>query len=430
MTTSSPTRTSSARLRRRLRAAKLSLRQGGRASRQFARSFARNTEKFVRWTASTLARLFQIAAHSLRKILGFSRRLLTSTLSASFRGVGRHPRLTASLALLTLLSIVGSIAWDNFAETYSTRAAALDLSRMDARDRGAVITDSSGQSIGRISVKNRKFVHIRDVPTFVIDALVATEDERFFEHQGYDLQGMVRAAFVNLRSGEIKQGASTITQQLARDICRLRKKSFDRKVTEIFLARRLEDAYSKKDILEQYLNWVYFGSGNWGIGSAAEEYFGKDVSQLNLGEAAMLCAIIKSPNRLSPLRDMKSASEARDETLHRMYDAGLLDDLRLGHWLATRTKLASQKVIQDAHLPYAVDATRREIRSLLPDHPLDGLVLETSIHPDWQAAAGQALEDHLVHLERDAGFPHAPRSASSLTNGAPSYLQAALVAIR
>ena len=139
------------------------------------------------------------------------------------------------------------------------------------------------------------------LPKHLIDAVVAVEDKRFFEHDGMDMRGIGRALFTNLTNGKTVQGASTITQQLAKNVFLSQERTWTRKWNEVLLAKKIEDNYDKQQILEKYLNQIYFGEGAWGIKRAAETYFGKKVDQLTLSESAMLAGIIRAPSRFLPL---------------------------------------------------------------------------------------------------------------------------------
>src|SRR5207237_9843825 len=136
-----------------------------------------------------------------------------------------------------------------------------------------------------------------------INAVVAVEDSKFYQHRGYDLFGIVRAALKNFAAGHVRQGASTITQQLARNSFSLKDKTFRRKLLEIFLARRIEDSFGKQKIMELYLNRIYFGGGLYGAEAAARGYYAKPAREMTLAECATLAGLIKSPNRLSPWSD-------------------------------------------------------------------------------------------------------------------------------
>src|SRR5688500_10720745 len=162
------------------------------------------------------------------------------------------------------------------------------------------VRSADGAIIGEIFTERRTYVPYEQIPKVVIDALVSAEDADFFEHEGIDYLGMVRALFVNLKEGETVQGASTITQQVVKNLLLTRTRTLKRKVQEIILARRLEHSLSKNEILTLYANQIYFGHGRYGIQEAARYYFGKNVDQINVGEAALLAGLPQGPEILSP----------------------------------------------------------------------------------------------------------------------------------
>jgi penicillin-binding protein 1A len=169
-------------------------------------------------------------------------------------------------------------------------------------------------------------VNYYELPPHLINAVIATEDRRFFEHHGLDVFGIVRAFYVNQKAGRIVQGGSTITQQLAKMLFLNPDRNFKRKIQEAILAIQLEFSYTKEQILTLYLNRAYFGSGNYGIASATKFYFGKDVSRLNLNEAAMLAGILKAPSKLSPKNNQDLAENRANVVLDNMINAGFLDE--------------------------------------------------------------------------------------------------------
>jgi len=172
-------------------------------------------------------------------------------------------------------------------------------------------------------------VSFYELPQNLINAVVATEDRRFFSHHGVDVFGIIRASYVNHSAGRIVQGASTITQQLAKLIFLKPERTIKRKVQEIMLAVQLERHFTKEQILTFYLNRAYFGSGNYGIGNAAKRYFGKDVSKLNLKESALLAGLLKAPSKLSPKNNHELAEDRADVVIKAMVEAGFLNDKNL-----------------------------------------------------------------------------------------------------
>lgn len=173
-------------------------------------------------------------------------------------------------------------------------------------------------------------VRYYELPKNLINAVVATEDHRFFRHFGIDPLGIARAYYANFRAGHIVQGGSTITQQLAKLIFLNSKKTFERKVQEVILALQLERKFTKEQIITLYLNRAYFGAGNYGVGDAAKFYFAKEVAQLNLNESAILAGLLKAPSRLSPKRDKELAEKRSDVVISRMIKAGFINKDNIG----------------------------------------------------------------------------------------------------
>ncbi|MEZ0388229.1 MAG: transglycosylase domain-containing protein, partial [Verrucomicrobium sp.] len=226
---------------------------------------------------------------------------------------------------------------------YSERAARIDLSTLGRAAEGTAVLDRKGEPLGTLFDDNLGRVPLSDVPKHVVDALIATEDARFYEHRGVDYWGIGRAIVKNAMHLSVKQGGSTITQQLARQAFKLKGRTFDRKLLESFVARRIEDGYSKEQILEFYLNRIYLGHGFYGIGAAARGYFGKNVPDLTLEEGAVLVGIIKAPVPYSPFKDPQEARRVRDLTLKRMHSVEFIDGARLEAALASPVQVLSEK---------------------------------------------------------------------------------------
>ena len=202
-----------------------------------------------------------------------------------------------------------------------------------------VIVARDGTVLARLYDKYKVYVPITQIPQVMRDAMVATEDERFYSHRGVDARGILRAALANYQREEITQGASTITQQLARKLFLNDRQTLTRKIQEALLAIEIERSYSKDEILERYLNLVYFGAGAYGVQAASHAYFGKDVSKLTLPEAAMLAGLVAAPSLYSPYNDPQRARDRQRHVLDRMVatrmitraqaDDAAADDLRL-----------------------------------------------------------------------------------------------------
>ncbi len=296
------------------------------------------------------------------------------------------------------------IGWHYFDATES-----LDLDQIAQLENGALVSDATGKAIGRIGSANQHPVTRFEIPTHFIDALIAAEDQRFFFHPGFDPAGALRAAWANYRAESIREGASTLTQQLARAVFQLEGKHADRKLSEIAAAVRIEQRYSKDEILAYYLNRIYFGSGFYGIGSAARGYFGKTVSELTVDESAMICGVIPSPSRYSPFVDREKSIRYRDQTLQRMYEIGKLTQEELTTYLAAATNAAEdpEDRIRRGQERYLLGRIERELRDALKAGgketlSLEGLTVETSIDLALQQAAATAIHQNLTRFQSEA----------------------------
>src|SRR5437763_6219139 len=215
-------------------------------------------------------------------------------------------------ALIVLLVIIfGAIYFGIVSSELKAEAATYDLSKLEQMESAGVILDRNGKIFGQIDVENRETIPYDQLPRDLVNAVVAMEDTKFYQHSGYDLWGIVRAALKNFLAGHVRQGASTITQQLARNSFSLKERTFRRKLLEIFLAKRIEETLGKQKIMELYLNRIYFGGGLYGTEAAARGYFDKPAREMTLPECATLAGLVKSPNRLSPWSDVTAARDAR-----------------------------------------------------------------------------------------------------------------------
>ena len=197
-----------------------------------------------------------------------------------------------------MLAITLTVYISSLVADLQAQARTFDLSQLEQMESASVILDRNGKIFGQIYVENRETVSYDQLPPDLVKAVVAVEDAKFYQHHGYDLLGIIRAALKNLTAGHVRQGASTITQQLARNSFSLKQKTFRRKLLEFFLAQRIEEHFGKQKIMELYLNRIYFGGGLYGAEAAARGYFGKSAREMSLAECATLAGLIKSPNRL------------------------------------------------------------------------------------------------------------------------------------
>jgi len=342
-------------------------------------------------------------------------------------------RLVKGALVLSLLGIATAAA---FAWNYWEKSQAYDLDKVAFVQKGSVVHDRDGAEMGRLFALDRLPIKVHDLPAHFIDALIATEDNRFFEHIGFDPIGIGRAAIANMKAGGVREGGSTITQQLARQCYGLSGRNLERKFIEIALSIRIEQAYSKHEIIEHYLNYIYLGSGYWGLGSAARGYFGKDVSDLTIAESALICGIIKSPSSYSPRINPGIALNERNRSIRNMVSLGLIDDRSADIAAAEEIKLT--EIPRDDRKPlFLLARIQKEVRAIARqnDFPLDGLLIESSVDSYLQRAARAYLDNGLTEIERDSDFQHPSYaelrekvSASQGKTGAP-YLQGAAVVI-
>ncbi len=215
------------------------------------------------------------------------------------------------------------------------------------QDETSIVYDANGKKLREVTGEKEVYYKTYDeIPAYFVEAMVSVEDRRFYEHNGVDYEGVMRAAYILVKNnGSITQGASTITQQLARGIFLTNEVSYERKIKEMFIAWELEKKYTKQQILEFYLNTIFFSNGYYGIGAAAKGYFDKDLDELSVSEVAFLCAIPNSPTYYDPRRNYDHTIERRDKILKDMNELGYLNSVELEMALDEEIVLAEEKKI-------------------------------------------------------------------------------------
>ncbi len=261
------------------------------------------------------------------------------------------------------------------------------------------VRSADGAIIGEIFTERRTYVPYEQIPKVVINALVSAEDADFFEHEGIDYLGMIRALFVNLKEGETVQGASTITQQVVKNLLLSRERTLKRKVQEIILSRRLENTLSKNEILTLYANQIYFGHGRYGVQEACRFYFGKPIQKVNPGEAAMLAGLPQGPEILSPrkVENRERAKRRQIYVLQQMVKNGYLDKAEAQKWIDQPIQIIANPFPNLGVAPEWVDVARSALVEKLGADQLDraGVDVEVSLDLGAQKASREALRSGL-----------------------------------
>src|SRR5881398_407577 len=343
-------------------------------------------------------------------------------------------------ALIVLLVIIfGAIYFGIVSSELKAEAATYDLSKLEQMESASVILDRNGKIFGQIYVENRETIPYDQLPRDLVNAVVVMEDNKFYQHSGYDLFGIVRAALKNAVAGHVRQGASTITQQLARNTFDLKGRTFRRKLLEMFVARRIEENFPKQKILELYLNRIYFGGGLYGAEAAARGYFDKPAREMSLVECATLAGIIKSPNRLSPWSDRAATRESRNVALSRMRDLGFIDRQRCAAAQSEDIVIGNRQNAQGQ--TYAVDYIRQKVIEAVGWNRAmnEGFRIHTTIDSDLQKAAEDSLRSNLGRAEKHPDYEHPTYAEYTATfrkarpgsspPPVPDYLQGAVIVL-
>ncbi|MCC6521047.1 MAG: PBP1A family penicillin-binding protein [Polyangiaceae bacterium] len=289
------------------------------------------------------------------------------------------------------------------------------VSRILARD---------GTLLAEVFIERRTVVGIDAVPQALKLAVLAAEDAEFYEHDGLDYLGMLRALWVNVRSGSMRQGGSTITQQVVKNLLLTQERTFARKCKEVLLARRIEQALSKDEILELYLNHIYLGHGRYGVEEASRYYFGKGVSELGLAEAALLAGLPKGPSIYSPRVDLERSRKRRDWVLEQMGEKGFATAEAVAQAKAERVVLAPAAESMNELAPEVVDEVERLVHAQIGDgFKHGGYSVTTTIDPALQASARAAVRKNLdAYAERHKLLPPFTR-AKKPKKGDPTPFQ-------
>jgi len=263
-----------------------------------------------------------------------------------------------------------------------------------------------GRKIGEFFKERRIVIPLGEVPPLLVRAFIAAEDSRFFQHQGIDPFSILRAALKNLEAGTIKQGGSTITQQVTRSFLLTPERSYIRKIKEVILSYRIEKAFTKEEILFLYLNQIYLGHGAYGVQAAAENYFGKSVKELNLAECAVLAGLPQAPTRYSPFRHPEQARARQVYVLNRMVEEGFITREQADEALSVKLDIKPRRNIYVEQVPYYTEHVRRYVEGKYGVDALysQGLQIHTAVSIEFQKIAEQEVNKGLIEIDKRQGY--------------------------
>lgn len=302
----------------------------------------------------------------------------------------------------------------------------LDPAAAQTRRPGIVLRDATGGELATYGDLYGRRLGAQELPPHLIQAVVAIEDRRFFEHPGVDWRGVARAMVVNVRKGRLTQGGSTLTQQLAKNLFLTPERSIERKIKELILALWLERRFEKDDILSIYLNRVYLGSGTYGVEAAAQRYFGASARDINVYQAAMLAGLLRAPSRLNPLHDPAAARQRTDVVLNTMAEAGFLsaaqaDSLKRNRGKPLRNSPGSRATVgTGGGHRYFADWVLGQSAGIAGQSGSD-LAVETTLAPRLQRLAAQATRQASIGGAQVALVAMTPDGAVCAMVGGRSY---------
>ncbi len=344
-------------------------------------------------------------AHILSNMTWFRERL-----SSGRRWLAMQPRALAGAIILMALALAvaaGATLWFayNLTAGLPSRAQVRGLGDMA---QATTLFDAHDAPAFTIFKEQRIEVPLDRMSSNLVKAVVSVEDQRFFDHNGVDFIRVAAAAVRNVHAGRRAEGGSTITQQLARQTFLSRDKTYRRKLKEVILAAHIEREYSKKDILEMYLNKVYFGDGLYGVEAASRGYFGKHASQLTVDEAALLAGLIQSPSSYAPTVNLDRAVARRNVVLQAMASAGAINRAQYDRARQAKVALTNTLEMKETFGRYFKEQVRKELverfgRARVAE---GGLRVFTTLDPQLQQVAEKTLEGGLAAVERRRGYAH------------------------
>jgi penicillin-binding protein 1A len=318
-------------------------------------------------------------------------------------------RVIIYLLLLAIVGVVGAAAL--IYAKIEPQLPSIEILRDVQLQEPLRIYASDRRLLAEFGEKRRNPVKISQVPDAMVQAFLAAEDDRFFEHAGVDFQGLLRAAIELLRTGKKRQGGSTITMQVARNFFLSSEKTYLRKLTEILLAYKIEGSLSKEEILELYLNKIYLGQRAYGVEAAARVYYGMSISDLSVARMAMIAALPKAPSRINPINNPEAAVDRRNYVLGRMYQLGYLDTATYAAAIAEPDGARVHRVQAEASAAYVAEMVRHEMVERYGDSVYtSGYEVVTTIDVARQESATLALRKDLLDYSKRHGYRGAENS--------------------
>ncbi|WP_068774346.1 transglycosylase domain-containing protein [Paenibacillus sp. FJAT-26967] len=315
-----------------------------------------------------------------------------TTVTAPKKKKKKAVRRIAGVVFIGILTIgLGAAGWA--AKTGFTMYEQTDITKLSQEPPQSLrIYDANQKLITELTNSRMEYIPLSDFPENLKNAIIAVEDSRFYEHGGIDFKGLSRAMYTNLRNGDVVQGGSTITQQLAKVMLFSSEQTLERKVNEAVAALKIEKNYNKDQILELYLNYIYYGRGAWGIERASQTYFDKNASKLTLAEAALLAGLPKSPNVYSPLNNIEKAKERRDLVLSLMADQGKITAEQKNEAQSEPIKLTDQSSLAatnkyPSYVDHVIEETLSKTKLSEQEILSSGLQIYTNLDPAVQDAA-------------------------------------------
>ncbi len=268
------------------------------------------------------------------------------------------------------------------------------------------VYSDDGRKIAEFFEERRIIKPLEEMPSALINAFIAAEDSRFYKHKGIDFYSILRAFFKNLEAGTIVQGGSTITQQVTKSFLLTPQKTYTRKIKEAILAYRIDKAFNKKEILYLYLNQIYLGHGAYGVEAAAENYFGKSISELNLAECAILAGLPQAPSKYSPFRHPERAKQRQIYVLNRMVAEGYIPQSKASEAINTEVEIKPRRNLYIEQIPYYTEQVRRYVEEKYGREVLytQGLKIYTAANIEMQNIAQDEIVKGLHELDKRQGF--------------------------